>query len=168
MRYSCKLDADNCKVSLLFLAFLWTVSAVIGAFTCTVSVPSFSLMRLLCISKVSIVGLIVSAFLPYFLLVIILHSCNLLFSLLFLAFRGMLFGYCMFSVIGVFGDAAWLICILLMFSSCFLNLILFNSFICIKRFTLFNCIPSVFALICIMIIDYFLVAPFLGLLMNSV
>lgn len=172
MRLFQKFGLNLCKSRLFVLAFLWTISIASGALLCTISLPPFSLMRLICTSQVTIVGLIVSVFLPFSFAIIFAHYHNAFISVLILIFRGLLYSYCLFSIAAYFGSATWLVCTLLLFSAGISNVAIawyiFRSSQGKCHYLLFDRLTTSVMIISTAIIDCFLVSPFLASLMNRV
>ena len=171
LKFSSKLPNRWRKYCVPFLAFSLTFGFSMGIYLArTMQDSMFSLMRAVAFSRVSIVGLFVLLFLP-----LLLSAAAVYFSIpamvLPLSFcKGFCMGYCALGILFVFGSASWLVRLLLMFSDCFMILPLSWFWIrhisgCRNMLRRDFLICSAIAIV-IGIVDYFLVSPFLVMLMN--
>lgn len=170
-----KLPADFpkiwCRFCVSFLAFSWTLGLSAGVyFAGTMQSSVFSLMRAAASSRVSIVGLIVLLIFPLLLSAFAVYLSAPICLLPVSFCRGAAFGFCSLGALYAFGSAGWLVRLMLLFSASAMTVPLFWFWIrhisgnkLLLRRDLAVC--SALAVV-IGIIDYFLVSPYLVMLMN--
>jgi hypothetical protein len=153
-------------IRLLSLSALWVLGLLIGfGFVHFGVTPSYSWMLSAVTQPMSIVGLFITAFLPF---LITYFSCvsNKYSSILLICFfKAIAFSYTWTIVAKCFGSATWVITFLYMFSDLFSLVLLFyiwvNHFVgtfLFKKHTYFMCISILSAL---SFTDYFVIAPLL-------
>ncbi len=165
------LSKHWCRYRVAILAFFWIVGLLCGVSFASVAKDfDFPQMRSLAYSRVSIAGLAAVLVFPLTIsaVAVYLNVPVFLFPICFL--KAFSFGYCLYSISVAFGDAGWLVRVLLLFSdSCMMVPLLW--FWCrhqgrkrksIKR-DLTVC-TSFAALIGVT--DYYLISPYLVELMN--
>lgn len=106
----------SCKA---ILVLFWYIGFCGGALAAAAAGNLTSLMRAYCDSSVSIVGLLIVPFFPFLLSAVAVYfSCT---WLLYSTALGKMFcfGFCACAVSGTFGNAGWLICLLLLFTDFF-------------------------------------------------
>lgn len=114
------------RACMVFLALFWCVGLLIGVRVGTQAGDTlFSLMRTAAGSRVSIVGLLVVTVLPFLFSAAAVFFSKPWLMLPVLFFKGLSFGACAYGVCGAFGDAGWLIRLLLLFSDGFMIPVLF-------------------------------------------
>ena len=154
-----------------FLCF-WIVGILAGTLAAAGTDDSvLSLMRRAAMCRVSIVGLFLTAVLPFLIAAyaVSIHKDPLLF--VFCALRGFGFGYCAWLIVRAFGPAAWLVQPMLQFSDNILMAVycFFGLWFCsgrggnLKRW-LIACILLTAA---VTVFDYLAVSPFLAMLLES-
>lgn len=152
----------------LFIALSWILGLLSSFLVFRKHI--ITLMCPLIIDRVSIVGMIVALIFPIFLLYILLSRCNIYFILPVIYFKAFLYMCCCLSITLAFGDAGWLVRILMLFSdSVSVLLLLFLSFSFIKgksgvleRYFGF----SVLLLFVVGCMDYYFISPFTMMLLK--
>lgn len=157
------------KGSVYFLAFFWTFSIFTGVILGSKSVPHISSLMLSAASgPMSISGMFLIFILP---LVFSVISIRLKVSFLIVPLaiiKGFFYGFLSASICVAFGSAGWLICLLFMFATSILTVILlwfwfkyiYNPNSHLMRDLIF------YAAICIFLLafDMFVISPFLSVI----
>lgn len=153
------------RVGFLFLGLLWFCGILCGVLVAFVAESSVSaLMRTLLSSRVSIVCLMTVTFLPFLLAAFaaFISLPQLIYPLSFL--EAFSVGYCNSCVAVAFGDAAWLVRWLYLFSSCCSTPVLYWFFSrCVQQENnqlRRDCAVGAVLLFAIGCIDYLFVSPF--------
>ena len=103
----------SCKMILLFC---WIIGSLCGAVVASGADSISSLVRACCDASVSTVGLLMVSFLPFlFSAVAVSFSLPWLLRLIALL-KAFCFSFCAVIVLGEFGTAGWLCCLLLLFT----------------------------------------------------
>ncbi len=117
-RFLLRNSAPNSrKYHILFLAFIWCLGLWCGIGSCFYAgEPIISLMRMAAGRPVSIVSLLSIALLPFLFsfIFVYLRSWHLLSALCY--FKAVLFGFVSAGVYMAFGEAGWLVWLMMMFS----------------------------------------------------
>lgn len=162
----------RCSFRVCFLAFLWISCLVVGCYIASNDSFVVSLMRFAPGSEVSIVGLTVSLILPLFISVVGLYFCKSAVIYTFSSIKAFCTGYLLYAVSTAFGNAGWLIRLLLLFSDTGITIVilwlLFRHLNGRKKTFKADVMLSFFAAIMIGMVDYLLVAPFLQSLMDLI
>lgn len=155
------------KDSVAFLAFPWISGLVTGVVTSYFAGNSFfSLMRSVISSPVSIVGLLSAMLLPllFSAFAVYISSPWLLIPTVFL--KGFFYAYLCFGILLCFGDAGWLIRLLLIFSDTLMLPVFWMYWIRGLRGgrsdLLIRTAPAFSTALLIGSIDFSVISPFLG------
>lgn len=159
------------KGSIVILAFLWILGLVCGLYIVSAAGDSISsLMGAICYNRVSIVGLAAVLFLPLVITAIAAYFSAPALIYIFCSFKALCVGCCLYGVVLVFGYSAWLIRLLLFFSDSIIAVLilwLWYRYLYLVRDTVWRDLTICAAVAgAIGIIDYFLVSPYLVMLMN--
>ena len=168
-KHLCSFTFLRRKNGIVFLAFisflgcLTGVFAALGAGNCI-----FPVMRIAVYSRVSIVGLLSTVFLPFFLsaIAVLFFNPRILYGLCFCKMFS--FGFCISLLQQCFGTAGWFVCFFLLFSD---GWVLFTFFLFWVRYLggsknnifTFSCFCFISTVV-ICSLDYFLISPFWALL----
>lgn len=155
----------------LCLPFSWVLGMIVGClFGAKLPDPVISLMRTSFSERVSIVWLFVAILLPFFLSVTTIRFSlqRLLFLLSFV--KAYCFAFCLYCINRAFGSAGWIMSFFCFFSDACSNAILLWFSLthsewkperCMHDFAI--CVTALIALCCL---DYFIVSPFMVMLLN--
>ena len=158
-----------CKRAFFLLAFVWFLGLESGRFYAAQSNNTYLLlMRVAAMTRPSIIGLAVSVLLPFLITIgsVYFARPSIIYILAFLWAE--LFGYSSACLQLMFGSAGWLIRLLLFFTDGWAILLLLWIWLrwigggarqAIREITFCGILCSV-----VWIIDYFVVSPFLGML----
>lgn len=162
----------SCSFGAIILAFFWTVSLICGVCFSAKDLSVVVLMRLLPYSQVSIVGLFLVLFFPLLITILCFYFEKPIVFIVLLVIKGFFLGYFLYGMNAAFGDSGWLLRLLTAFSDSFMVFVLlwFGVRQTGSRTVSFrkDVVIAVSATLIIGILDYFLVSPFLGLLMNRI
>ncbi len=161
----------QCKESVIILSFLWVMGLICGLYL-VASSDSMLLEYFYAASgtRPSIAGILVVIFLPIAVSAIAAYFSApvLIYGICF--FKAFCFSFALCGVVSVFGYSGWLVRLLLLFSDSCMAVLLFwlwCKFLSLKRNTVHRDL-----LICVAIaaivgtVDYFLVSPYLVILMH--
>ena len=154
------------KVRLFFLVFSWCLSFAMGTlFPKAIFDTTVSLVRVLPLCRSSIIVPLLISILPLCITVVAVRFAIPILIYATAAIKGVAFGYCLCSVMLVFGSAGWLVFLLLAFSDITLTVILLwlwsthfsdhNNLL--KKGYAIYCISTVV----LKFIDFAIVSPFL-------
>ena len=118
LNYSCVFSQKHNKWAMLFsFVLLWFLGLLSGIFLAIHTSPvSLSLMRIAVLGDVSIVGMLLSTFLP-FVITVVAYWASAHFLIVIIAWLdSFALSFCAACLYIVFSDSAWLICILFLFS----------------------------------------------------
>lgn len=171
-RFFCRIFTHNPrKYSLLFLAFVWLMGLIFGIYYSSFGGSSyFSLMRSAACSPVSIVGLLSVALLPFLFSAFAVYTRSnfLLWMLCFI--KGCLFAFVSMGVFAAYGNAGWLVRLLMMFSDLLCLVFLWLCWIRCACTGFRNSLPAVAGCGCISAVivglDYLFVSPILAKLVE--
>lgn len=157
---------DRCRIRFWLLAICWIVSITLGYLLAfTLQGTLLSMMDRLVRKPISIVGLAVILFLPIILSVVSIRFSVYGFIYMIAFLKGVCYGFCIYQLLIAYGDAAWMLGALVMFSdSCMLTpLFLFwiRHLDGDKSHLRRDVTVLFFIAIAIGLIDYFAVSPFL-------
>ncbi len=157
-------------VRLQLLVVLWTMGIILGtAWAATFSAAFSSWMRPVCCMRVSIVRLAVWNVLPFVITAGISAFGFYPVLYLFGFFKGLAFGATGMMCIAAFGNGGWLIRCLLLFSQLMTISAIWAVWVGIcrkKRFSPWDIGLVAVYFMAVILIDYFLVCPFLGRLLK--
>lgn len=161
----------QCKESVIPLSCLWALGLVCGLYFVSASdIFLFELFHDASSSHPSFVGILVVTFLPIIISAIAAYFAVplLIYALCFL--KAFCFGFGLCGIVSVFGYSGWLIRLLLLFSDSGMAVLLFCLWCRILSHN-FNAVHRDFLIITagaavIGTVDYFLVSPYLAMLMN--
>ena len=167
LNYSCVLSLKHNKVTMLLSFVLcWFLGLLSGILLAIHTSPfSASMMRIAVCGNVSIVGMLLSTLFPYFITVVAYWASAYFIIVIFSYFDSLALSFCAACLYIVFNDAAWLICILFLFSDIFLvtSLIYLRITVILQDHRMFRekCLIVFILIVLITIIDYFVIVPFL-------
>ena len=157
---------SGCRTYGWFLASIWSFGLLCGiSFSYFCRFFSDTLMFASVSYCVSIIGLLISNFVP-----LILVTVAALFSLRGLAVlvsfcRAVMTGFCIFCVVFTYGDCGWIICLLLMFSSNWVNAMTLWLSLNIKKSKLNDLLGRITVSLTgcgvVSLVDYVFISPFL-------
>ena len=149
-----------------YLILCWALGILTGAgFAAANCDLYFSLMRGAVLQPVSIVGLLVSVFLPLFLTLFSFVSCRPAICLLVCFYKAVSYGFSGMLIVSLFSSAGWLIRMLFLFSDSIALTMLF--WLWLRRCDDQNAYPGWDSYICLIVcifaagMDYLVISPFL-------
>ena len=152
------------------LAFLWLGALISGVCITTYRSLFSTLMRMCAATHVSIVGLVVTLFLPYVIAVLSIHYDRPAVIYCLSTIKAYCSGVSLALIYTGFGTGCWIALPLILFSMLAGNVYLL--YLCIryigsdKQLTLRNAVFSFIGILIIGIIDYLIISPFLVEVMN--
>lgn len=120
----------TCRVFPCVLAFFWIAGLLSGALAAFITkdiLVSLMLPALNC--RVSIVGLLVTVFLPLPIYLLFTYRKAYFPAFLFYSIKGLLLGYCQYGCLIAFGSAGWLACIMLVLPDLLMTIVWFWLFL---------------------------------------
>lgn len=148
-----------------FLLFLWYFGVCIGIFAgCRVNNSFYSLMHSSLCSRVSIVWVLISALIPYFLYLLLQRAWSRVFLACICFLKAFCYAFALLVIFRAFGSAGWLMCALCLWCDILSTVLLFWFLLNCDRWRsvhherifAFNVAVTI-VLICI---NYWLVRPF--------
>ena len=160
-----------CKECVILLPVLWVIGFAVGLYFLTIMDSGLQeLFYSASVCSVSVVGMLISAFLPIFISAIAAYFSVpvLIYALCF--FKAVCYSFVLCGIVTAFGYSGWLIRLMLLFTDSAITVLLFwlwhkllSSDCCFTGQAFLIC-AAVAVAICA--IDYFLVSPYLIMLMN--
>lgn len=174
VKYAQKLQSTSwfqCKGSVILLSFLWTIGLVCGLYFISSS-GDYVTGLFACVSgsRQSVLGLLAVICVPLIISAISIYLPIPALVYVYAVIKAFSFGCCLCGIAITFGQSGWLVRLLLLFSdTCLVVMMLwlwcrmlYNNRFSVRKDLLF-CIA---ASAVIGMIDYFLVSPYLAMLMN--
>ena len=157
----------DCKSNVWILAFTWCVGLLCGTFLSIFSRSSYvSLMHAATYRSVTIVGLLLCNFLPLLLTAFAVCYSFVIAAVIVSFLRAVILGACMFGILFAFGSCGWLICMLMLFSSNWINVLIAWLLLYVKESALSDLLGRVVVSVAIAavvsLVDYLYVSPLLA------
>ena len=155
----------------LSLLMVWLVGLLIGLnLSNQIPVESFSLMRMFSVSHVSIVWVLFVELFPFLISVLLLRYCSQYCILPVALFEGLRYSFCCCFFVNLFGDAAWLVCLVVFFFRIFSTPVLLFFWLFFPGVDARNRHKVGYSVLTMLIllglIDYFALSPFWEVLLN--